>query len=210
MKKYVFGFVGIFCAVGICNHTWGAEIGARKSCTEIQAQINALSVLETPDDSQTAELTTLRETYRRDCIKRASGRARGGAGIRTPVVNADSTTETVTETTTETVAQACTTPDVNGCCPGEVYTDMGAQGFNCCPTDGGMCFAPMFVEPAVPEKSEAEIAAEIKKNIQAGLCADGTKPNKFGCCGSEVFKDLGNTIFACCPPDGGDCFPPIN
>ena len=24
-------------------------------------------------------------------------------------------------------------PDANGCCPGETYTDMGDQGFNCCP-----------------------------------------------------------------------------
>ena len=47
-------------------------------------------------------------------------------------------------------------------------------------------------------------------NLDAGLCADGSKPNKFGCCGDELFKDLGNTVFACCPRDGGDCFPPLN
>ena len=37
-----------------------------------------------------------------------------------------------------------TAPDVNGCCPGEVYTDMGDQGFNCCPADGGDCFPPLI------------------------------------------------------------------
>ena len=35
-------------------------------------------------------------------------------------------------------------PDANGCCPGEIYTDMGEQGFNCCPTGGGDCFPPLM------------------------------------------------------------------
>ena len=34
-------------------------------------------------------------------------------------------------------------PDQYGCCPGEEYTDMGDQGFNCCPTSGGDCFPPI-------------------------------------------------------------------
>lgn len=34
-------------------------------------------------------------------------------------------------------------PDKNGCCTGEVYTDMGDLGFNCCPTSGGDCFPPI-------------------------------------------------------------------
>ncbi|MBE6460530.1 MAG: hypothetical protein E7007_01310 [Alphaproteobacteria bacterium] len=35
-------------------------------------------------------------------------------------------------------------PDANGCCPGEIYTDMGEQGFNCCPEAGGDCFPPIL------------------------------------------------------------------
>lgn len=38
-------------------------------------------------------------------------------------------------------------PDINGCCPGEIYTDMGPDmGFNCCPAGdpNGDCFPPMF------------------------------------------------------------------
>lgn len=35
-------------------------------------------------------------------------------------------------------------PDANGCCAGEVYTDMGEQGFNCCPESGGDCFPPIL------------------------------------------------------------------
>lgn len=37
-----------------------------------------------------------------------------------------------------------TVPDENGCCTGEVYTDMGDQGFNCCPAAGGDCFPPIL------------------------------------------------------------------
>lgn len=35
-------------------------------------------------------------------------------------------------------------PDANGCCTGEIYTDMGEQGFNCCPSTGGDCFPPLI------------------------------------------------------------------
>jgi len=35
-------------------------------------------------------------------------------------------------------------PDANGCCTGEIYTDMGEQGFNCCPQSGGDCFPPII------------------------------------------------------------------
>lgn len=35
------------------------------------------------------------------------------------------------------------TPDANGCCPGESFVDMGAEGFNCCPDAGGDCFPPI-------------------------------------------------------------------
>lgn len=35
-------------------------------------------------------------------------------------------------------------PDMNGCCPGEIYTDLGAAGFNCCPETGGDCFPPLL------------------------------------------------------------------
>ena len=37
-------------------------------------------------------------------------------------------------------------PDANGCCTGETYTDMGDQGFNCCPDSGGDCFPPITLE----------------------------------------------------------------
>lgn len=78
----------------------------------------------------------------------------------------------------------------------------------------------VMVEQSVQEETVSEVAeievdpmialeAELA-NLDAGLCADGSAPNKFGCCGDEIFKDLGNTVFACCSKDGGgDCFPPL-
>lgn len=46
-------------------------------------------------------------------------------------------------TDSEYVCANNTSPDINGCCVGETYTDMGDQGFNCCPDDGGDCFPPI-------------------------------------------------------------------
>ncbi len=60
-----------------------------------------------------------------------------------------------------------------------------------------------------PAETEEEKYARIAANLDAGLCPDGEAPNKFGCCKGEVFKDLGNLEFACCPDSGGDCFPPM-
>ena len=37
-------------------------------------------------------------------------------------------------------------PDENGCCAGETYTDMGEEGWNCCPDSGGDCFPPIEVQ----------------------------------------------------------------
>ncbi|MDE6250978.1 MAG: hypothetical protein K2M34_05115 [Alphaproteobacteria bacterium] len=60
-----------------------------------------------------------------------------------------------------------------------------------------------------PVETDEEKYARMAENLDAGLCPDGTTPNKYGCCGDEVFTDLGNLEFACCPKDGGNCFPPV-
>lgn len=63
---------------------------------------------------------------------------------------------------------------------------------------------------AVTDTEPAPDPEQIAKNIEAGLCADGTEPNKFGCCAGETFKDLGNLVFACCKDETDECFPPIS
>ena len=63
-----------------------------------------------------------------------------GDAIQNPFVDAPAE-----EATTETVitCEGGALPDEYGCCPGEIYTDMGEQGFNCCPEAGGDCFPPI-------------------------------------------------------------------
>lgn len=41
------------------------------------------------------------------------------------------------------------------------------------------------------------------------LCLDGTVPDKNGCCAGEIYTDMGDLGYNCCPEVGGDCFPPI-
>ena len=76
-------------------------------------------------------------------------------------------------------------------------------------------------EPVADVAEDVVVSTEITEpvltveqelaNLDAGLCADGSQPNKFGCCGDEIFKDLGDTVFACCIGDGEDmeCYSPI-
>ncbi|MDW2959003.1 MAG: hypothetical protein R8M37_04345 [Alphaproteobacteria bacterium] len=65
--------------------------------------------------------------------------------------------------------------------------------------------AVIVEQPSAPELTPEQVQA----NLDAGLCADGAKPNRFGCCADEIFKDMGGMVFACCPKSGGDCLPPI-
>ena len=63
------------------------------------------------------------------------------------IQNPFETVETVQEAEATTGAITCpdgTAPDQYGCCTGEIYTDMGEQGFNCCPEAGGDCFPPIM------------------------------------------------------------------
>ena len=70
--------------------------------------------------------------------------------------------------------------------------------------------APTEEATEIPEPEPVVLDAKtVKENLAAGLCADGTKPNKYGCCTDEIFRDMGGMNFACCPKSGGDCFPPI-
>lgn len=41
------------------------------------------------------------------------------------------------------------------------------------------------------------------------LCDDGRPADKNGCCSGEVYTNMGDLGFNCCPPGDGDCFPPM-
>lgn len=63
-----------------------------------------------------------------------------------------------------------------------------------------------------PEPTVEEIvvtSAQMEQNLAQGLCPDGTKPNKFGCCAGEKFQEVASMQYACCPKTGGgDCHEP--
>ena len=44
-------------------------------------------------------------------------------------------------------------PDNNGCCAGEVYTNMGKDGYNCCPEEGE-CYPPLKAGKTVVERPD--------------------------------------------------------
>ncbi len=62
--------------------------------------------------------------------------------------------------------------------------------------------------PADDNSSPILSPAQVIANLESGLCADGTAPNRFGCCAGEIFKDIGDLVFACCA-ENGECFPPM-
>ena len=61
--------------------------------------------------------------------------------IQNPFI--ETATEEEAATTAVITCEGGVAPDEYGCCPGEIYTDMGEQGFNCCPEAGGDCFPPI-------------------------------------------------------------------
>ncbi|MFQ6739081.1 MAG: TrbI/VirB10 family protein [Alphaproteobacteria bacterium] len=56
------------------------------------------------------------------------------------------------------------------------------------------------------DKTSTDTTAK-KQNVIT--CEDGTLPDTYGCCTGEIYTDMGDQGFNCCPSSGGDCFPPI-
>lgn len=225
MKQlYKIAFISLmagFITAAVANDSDTPSVVERKTCSDIAAEITELSAIEEPDDETIELLESLKQQQRSRCQKAAKGRIRTPANKMQSAHRTPGKARTTEETSDETSDE---TPDENGCMPGETLTDLGDQGFACCPETGDMCFLP--IKPETDDKTEEIKTLEIEEqpetepqpeltdeqraeNVANGLCADGTKPNKFGCCGDEIFTDLGNLEFACCPKSGGDCFPPI-
>lgn len=185
-------------------------VSARVTCTDIQASIAELSEVVEPDAATIDELTKLKADYRRSCSRSARGR-KSSAGSR--VVIQSATVETPVE---EEIADKEKSDDSIKIVDDDAIVDEKAEQADTknvtdeVAQEADVADAVLeSTEEVVVEPTEEELLEMELKNLEAGLCADGSKPNKYGCCGDELFKDLGNTVFACCPPDGGDCFPPI-
>ena len=172
------------------SETTGLVVVERMSCLDINTKISELSAKEEPDDDTIIELEKLKSDYRRKCMKSAGGRktaAQGRSVINNDPIEETEVVEEVAEETTEVEQVTVKEPDAK---PKEQNKKENLSG--------GM--------PATAE--EVKMFEELM-NLEMGLCSDGTKPNKFGCCTDEIFKDLGNNVYACCPKTGGDCYPPL-
>ncbi len=207
-----FLIVGAFSVPAI-----SADISDRVDCGTIQNRIDALKGIETLDESQSAELAQLQTQYRTNCSKPASGRSSFSATRATSaaaIAAASQAAEPVVESVVVTpksvlneyldyLQDLCTelksnidTLSVNGVSKTDLQPLQNQYDADCTNID----------KSAVVE-IDAETAAA---NKAAGLCPDGSKPNKFGCCEGATFKDMGNLTFACCPDEGGECYQPIN
>ncbi len=188
MKFFVALLGGVIVSSALADDV---AVGARMTCADINAKISELSAVVEPDTDVIDELTKLKADYRRSCSRAARGR-KSSAGARV-VIEASDNTEPQQKTDEEVVEEA-SEEDLTQV-PKEDVTQPEVE-----------------VEEVVVDAgpTEDEILAMELANLDAGLCVDGTKPNKFGCCEGELFKDLGNAVFACCPKEGdGECFPPI-
>lgn len=189
MKKVIALLGVLVCVPAVAEEaevviTDDVAVVERLSCDDMQARIKELSDVEDDTGEVADEIAKLTQDYRRTCMRSAAGR-RTSATTRIQVVVADVEKEAAIE-------EQDVVPETESV-PEETVVEE--------------------VEVIAEEVESAELTPEQElDNLNAGLCADGTEPNKFGCCGDEIFKDLGDTVFACCPKSGGDdsdCFPPI-
>ena len=195
MKKIIFLFLIVLCSPVLANDD--ALVVDRMSCADIQSRISELSEIDDADEDVLDEISQLKNDYRRHCTKTASKRR---ASAKRGIVDAPVAEETEYEEYVEEylVEETPSEEDIVEEVPAkeDVIEEKNK-------TD---------VAEQKTELSEQEILEQELANLDAGLCIDGSKPNKFGCCSGEVFKDLGNAVFACCPKDGGnnaECYPPM-
>ncbi len=198
------------------------KLTERKTCAEISAEMATLSAIENPDEETAAQLKQLQTQNRANCTPRATGRRTVARNMPTGVTQpkpADATTAT-SDALSEYLANkksncdklnseiakiaASETKDKAD----ELASMRGVYDMDCAERHE-MTEKPEPV-PVEKELSVEEWAAQYDANLAAGLCGDGAKPNRYGCCTDETFRDMGDGRYACCPKTGGDCFPPIN
>lgn len=210
MKKILSLLFGIaFMAPG-----WGADVVAeRATCEEIQAEITVLNATEDLDENGTERLNNLRAQYRRSCQKSVGARrtiartvnTNAGAKKADEIVAAEQSGVDLVESIQAQKAENCQK------LLDAIEKEKSAETPNQADIDKIQAqYDADCVEKPVAEPEPELDAEQVAANLEKGLCADGTKPNKYGCCTGEKFKDLGNLNFACCKEDTNECFPPMN
>lgn len=159
-------------------------VAARLTCNDINERVSELREDVKSHPELKEELETMLVRQRTQCAPRANRRPVRNYENVNPVMTVD--TEPVEEEPVEEVVEKVESK-------------------------------PKKVEKKEPVKTPEEIAAEaaeqerkIAENIANGLCGDGTKPNRYGCCEGEKFKEVSQMQFACCPKEGdGKCHEPF-
>ena len=209
------------CLVGICVAVPAiaadTTVAGRTEtdCDTINARINELQAIENPDDAVTTELTGLRATYRSNCVQSAAGRRTSGrAGVLAPAASVPAAVtadvpvvaQTPYSVLTEYLTARRTLCDELA---GNMVTlaDAGAAADELEQLQNQYDADCVDIDRSATVEIDPDVAAA---NMAAGLCPDGSNPNRFGCCDGETFKDLGNLVFACCPDDGGECHTPLD
>ncbi len=184
-----------------------AKVAERVTCADIKSKLSELEI----NDENKDEIEKLKSDYRRFCTPKAAKRRASdssaimyakSAGIKAASLSIEldekKDSESQENEEKKPVAIAVATEEVEVKEPDvTVESDV---------VDGDVVNDLEPMDTRTPEEIQLEKELE---NLAAGLCADGTKPNRFGCCTDEIFKDLGDLVFACCPKDGGDCYEPI-
>lgn len=209
--------VALLCAVLTTSVMADEEVVSgvadRMTCADIQQRISELSSSEEePDDSVLEEIAKLKADYRRSCTKSAGGRRTAAASrvvvqVNTNVVEDSDEKQDYDIEQEEIVEEVEVLEEVKT--PEKVIKKQPKKSESEQTEEESFDDAEVLDSEQVLEQDLMETVEQELANLDSGLCADGTEPNKYGCCGSEIFKDLGGMVFACCPRGGGDCFPPI-
>jgi len=210
----LFGLTMIFGVAYADDVAVVQKVAERKTCADIKTEIAMLAAIENPDEVTVENLRQLQTQQRSNCMPKSAGRRTimrnvpSGAQKNTDAITAksDALSEYLAnkksncdKLNTEIEKLATNADDAES----DILASMrGVYDMDC--TD-----KPAAISAAAAEQTYEEWAAEFDANLAAGLCGDGTKPNRYGCCTGETFKDMGNAEFACCPKSGGLCFPPI-
>lgn len=207
-KLKLFFIFSMLCLPAFAADTTGTGVSERMDCATMQAKISELAAIASPDDDTKKELSDLQERYRRECSKSASGRKTSGRVstlAAAPTIAAPVVAET--KTADDILSEFLQKKDEN-CESLKKSIDTLSMSEDDKKKLQNQYDTDCLGKEAVTEKVEVS-PEQAAANVAAGLCTDGSKPNKFGCCAGETFKDMGNLVFACCPDDGGECYPPI-
>lgn len=203
----------LFVSAAFADDVVTQNVTARKTCAEIKAEIDALSGIEKLDNETADRLTQLQIQYRNSCAPKASGRRTVARNLPVIIKNAESSTSTPSVLSEYLANKKSNCEKLNSEIEKLVASDKESDADTLAAMRGvydmDCVEKPVVSVPETPEKTEEEWAAEYDANLAAGLCGDGTTPNRFGCCTGETFKDIGNAQFACCPKAGNLCFPPM-